>query len=80
MGEIQIWDVAKSRLILSKPVGFDTAYGASWSPDGNYVAYGLPDNTVHAFDVEEEEGSFVFTPDAEVLLPRIPSVGILIAF
>ena len=55
MGEIQIWDVEKSRLILSKPVGFDTAYGASWSPDGKYLAYGLPDNTVHAFNVEEEE-------------------------
>lgn len=55
MGEIQIWNVEKGSLILSKPVGFDTAYGASWSPDGKFLAYGLPDNTVHAFNVEEEE-------------------------
>ena len=46
MGEIQIWDIEERKLILSKPVGFDTAYGASWSPDGKFVSYGLPDNTV----------------------------------
>jgi len=50
MGEIQIWDVAKRELELSKPVGFDTAYGASWSPDGKLVAFGLPDNTARAID------------------------------
>jgi len=55
MGEIQIWDVADRKLQLSKPVGYDTAYGASWSPDGKYLAYGLPDNTVHAFDVSNGE-------------------------
>ena len=52
MGEIQIWDLAKRELTLSKPVGYDTAYGASWSPDGKFVAYGLPDNTVRAIDAE----------------------------
>lgn len=50
MGEIQIWDVAKRELTLSKPVGADTAYGASWSPDGKLVAYGMPDHTVRAID------------------------------
>ncbi len=50
MGEVQIWDVAKRELELSKPVGFDTAYGASWSPDGKLVAFGLPDNTARAID------------------------------
>ncbi|MEM9015846.1 MAG: c-type cytochrome domain-containing protein, partial [Verrucomicrobiota bacterium] len=48
MGEIQVWDLEKTELILSKIVGFDTAYGASWSPDGELVAFGLPDNTVRA--------------------------------
>jgi len=52
MGEIQIWDLAKKKLKLSKPVGFDTAYGASWSPDGKQVAFGLPDNTVRAIDAK----------------------------
>ncbi len=57
MGEIQIWDVGKQSLILSKPVGYDTAYGARWSPDGKYVSYGLPDNTVRAIDAETGEQS-----------------------
>ena len=57
MGEIQIWDVDERKLILSKPVGFDTAYGASWSPDGKFVSYGLPDNTVRAIDAETGEQS-----------------------
>ncbi|MBL9152102.1 MAG: DUF1549 domain-containing protein [Verrucomicrobiales bacterium] len=52
MGEIQVWDVAKRELTLSKPVGYDTAYGASWSPDGKHIAFGLPDNTVRAIDAE----------------------------
>ena len=30
LGEIQVWDLEKKELILSKIVGFDTAYGASW--------------------------------------------------
>ena len=57
MGEIQIWDIEERKLILSKPVGFDTAYGASWSPDGKFVSYGLPDNTVRAIDAETGEQS-----------------------
>ncbi len=68
MGEIQIWDIAKGSLILSKPVGFDTAYGASWSPDGKYVAYGLPDNTVHAFDVEKEKEIFIMGGHSDWIL------------
>ena len=55
MGEIQVWDVAKRKLLLSKAVGYDTAYGASWSPDGKHVAFGLPDNTVRAIDAKTGE-------------------------
>ncbi len=58
MGEIQIWDVEKGSLALSKPVGHDTAYGASWSPDGKYVAYGLPDHTVRAIEVSSGDEVF----------------------
>jgi len=58
MGEIQIWDVEEQKLILSKPVGYDTAYGASWSPDGTQVAFGLPDNTMRAIDAESGEEVF----------------------
>ncbi|MDF1852187.1 MAG: DUF1549 domain-containing protein [Verrucomicrobiales bacterium] len=58
MGEIQIWDLAKKELKLSKIVGFDTAYGASWSPDGTLVAFGLPDNTVRG--IKASNGDQVF--------------------
>ena len=44
MGEVQIWDVEKRTLALSVPVGFDTVYGAAWSPDGRMVSFGCPDN------------------------------------
>ncbi|MDF1811377.1 MAG: DUF1549 domain-containing protein [Verrucomicrobiales bacterium] len=55
MGEIQVWDVAKRELKMSKPVGYDTAYGASWSPDGKLIAFGLPDNTVRAINAMNGE-------------------------
>ncbi|NNE90502.1 MAG: DUF1549 domain-containing protein, partial [Verrucomicrobiales bacterium] len=55
MGEIQVWDVAKKELKISKIVGYDTAYGASWSPDGKLIAFGLPDNTVRAIDAVSGE-------------------------
>ena len=50
MGEVQIWDVEKRRLLVSAPIGFDTVYGASWSPDGKIVSFGCPDNAVRAID------------------------------
>jgi WD40 repeat protein len=52
MGEVQIWDVEKRKLILSVPVGYDTIYGVNWSPDGKMVSFGCPDNTLRAIDAE----------------------------
>jgi WD40 repeat protein/mono/diheme cytochrome c family protein len=52
MGEVQIWDVEKRALLLSLPVGYDTAYGGSWSPDGKLVSFGCPDATVRAIEAE----------------------------
>ena len=49
-GEIQIWDVEKAALVLSKGLLYDTLYGASWSPEGKLVAFGCPDNTVRAIE------------------------------
>ena len=49
-GEVQIWDVEKGTMTLSQMVGYDTLYGASWSPDGKMVGFGCPDNTVRAID------------------------------
>lgn len=50
MGEVQVWDVAKRKLVLSAPQGFDTLYGVSWSPDGKEIAFGCPDNSVRAIE------------------------------
>lgn len=50
MGEVQVWDVAKQELLLSKSVTYDTIYGGSWSPDGKLIAFGCADNTVRAID------------------------------
>lgn len=55
MGEVQVWNVAKRALQVSVPVGYDTVYGVSWSPDGRRVAFGCPDNTVRAIDAETGE-------------------------
>lgn len=49
-GEIQIWDVAKRKLVLPLTVTFDTVYGVSWAPDASKVAFGCADNTVRAID------------------------------
>ena len=49
-GEIQVWDHAKDKLIVSAPFTFDTLYGVSWSPDGKTLAFGCADNTVRAID------------------------------
>ena len=50
MGEVQIWDVEKRKLVVSVPIGYDTVYGANWSPDGTLVSFGCPDNTVRAVE------------------------------
>ena len=49
-GEIQIWDLEKRSLKLGLTIGFDTCYGASWSPNGKMVAFGCSDNTIRAID------------------------------
>ena len=55
MGEVQVWDVAQQTLSLSVPVSFDTVYGASWSPDGKYIAFGCADTTLRAIDSQTGE-------------------------
>jgi WD40 repeat protein len=51
-GEVQIWDVAGKKLKLSVPVTFDTVYGASWSFDGDKLAFGCGDNSLRAIEVK----------------------------
>lgn len=49
-GELQIWDVAKEELLLSKQLTFDTLHGVSWSGDGALVAVGCADHTVRVLE------------------------------
>ncbi|MDG2388704.1 MAG: DUF1553 domain-containing protein [Planctomycetaceae bacterium] len=55
MGEIQVWDVAHQKLLVSTPVTYDTVYGGSWSPDGKLIAFGCTDSSVRAIDAETGE-------------------------
>ena len=55
LGEVQIWDVAERALRLSRSVGYDTLYGASWSNDSKLIGFGCPDNTLRAIDAETGE-------------------------
>jgi WD40 repeat protein len=52
IGEVQVWDVAEKKLLVSVPVTNDEVFGASWSPDGKRVAFGCTDKTVRAIDAE----------------------------
>ncbi len=52
MGEVQIWDVAKRKLVVSAPVTYDTLYGVNWSPDSMLVAFGCTDNSVRAIEAK----------------------------
>jgi WD40 repeat protein/mono/diheme cytochrome c family protein len=55
MGEIQVWDVAKKKLVLSAPYTFDTLFGLSWSGDGNRIGFGCTDNSVRVIDAKTGE-------------------------
>ncbi|MCE9607522.1 MAG: DUF1553 domain-containing protein [Planctomycetia bacterium] len=50
VGEIQVWDVATKKLLLSTSLSFDSLYGVSWSPDGKSIACGCGDNSVRVVD------------------------------
>ena len=49
-GEVQVWDPAKQKLLVSAIFTFDTLYGLSWSPKGDMIAFGCADNTVRGVD------------------------------
>jgi mono/diheme cytochrome c family protein/roadblock/LC7 domain-containing protein len=53
MGELQVWKVADAELLLALTAGYDTIYGANWSPDSTLVSYGCPDATIHAVKIED---------------------------
>ena len=49
-GEVQVWDVAGSRLLRSATLTNDTVFGASLAPDASRIAVGCADNTVHVLE------------------------------
>ena len=56
LGELQVWDLeGEPSLRLTVATGYDTLYGASWSPDGRLVGYGCPDNTTRAIEAATGE-------------------------
>ena len=38
--------------------GYDTVYGANWSPDGTLFSFGCPDNTVRAVEAAKKRRAF----------------------
>ena len=54
-GEVQIWNVESKELQISLPVGNDTIYGASWSPDGKLLAFGCADSSVRVINAASGE-------------------------
>ena len=61
-GEVQIWSIDEKssndagvvmpKLLHSIPVTHDSIFGASWSPDGQRLAFGCTDSSVRAIDTE----------------------------
>jgi WD40 repeat protein len=71
MGEVQVWDVAQRKLVLSVPVTFDTVYGTSWSPDSSKIAFGCADNTVRAIDSKTGDQVFFMGSHGDWVLDTV---------
>ena len=61
-GEVQLWNVAESKLLHSIILSYDTLFGVSFNTDGTLVAFGGADNRVRVAKVET--GEIVMRMDA----------------
>ncbi len=75
LGELQLWNVAERQLLLSSIVGYDTVYGASWSPDGKLVAFGCPDHTSRAIEADTGKQIFFNGAHSDWVLDTVFSVN-----
>ena len=51
-GEVQFWDAREGKLGHAVRVGYDTLFGAAFSPDGRRLSFGLTDKTARVIEVE----------------------------
>lgn len=54
-GELQLWNLAESRLLHSVTLGTDSLFGVSFNSDGSLVAFGGADNRVRVVNVASGE-------------------------
>ncbi len=54
-GEVQMWDTATNKLIHSLESTYDTIYGASISPDNNFLAFGCTDKTARIVSILDKK-------------------------
>ncbi len=54
-GEIQIWDAADGKLLLSKFVTSDTLFGVDWSPDDKLISFACADNSIRCWKSDTAE-------------------------
>jgi WD40 repeat protein len=54
-GELQIWEVATGKLLLSRTATADTLHGVAWTPDGKSLAFGGADTSLHVVSAETGE-------------------------
>lgn len=59
-GEVQFWDTATDKLINAAQIGYDTLFGASFSPDGKALAFGCADNSVRIVTVPDGKQTLKF--------------------
>jgi WD40 repeat protein len=52
-GEIQVWNIAARKQILSRRVSLDSAFGVSFSPDDTRIAFGGADKSVRLVSIED---------------------------
>ncbi|MFM7057096.1 MAG: c-type cytochrome domain-containing protein [Planctomycetota bacterium] len=54
-GELQLWNIAESRLLHAVTLGTDSLFGVSFNTDGSLVAFGGADNRLRVVNVASGE-------------------------